>query len=333
MAPRLFIAAGWALLMLGGSPRRAGAADGSQDNPVSIEPRLRFTPTRRPSADSPGVGNFRINSNLVLIPVNVVDVRDRQVLGLTREQFRIYDNEVEQSITQFASEDAPVSVAIVFDSSASMAPKLRDSREAVAEIVKTANPDDEFTLIEFNSRVHRLVDLTPGGSDILNRLFEIRAKGQTALLDAIYLAVSTMRRARHSRKAIVIISDGGDNCSRYSPLETRQMVREADVQIFAIGIFGMPDWRVRSREEIDGPGLLRSIAEETGGRMFSVDKTDGLSAIAAEIGMSLRHEYLLGYSPAEIAGDGKYHTVKVKVNAKDNVKVFWKAGYYAPGRW
>ena len=209
-----------------------------------------------------------INSDLVLIPVNVVDIRNRQVAGLTREQFKVYDDRVMQSITHFVSEDAPVSLVVVFDASRSMGPKLKSAREAVAELLRTANPADEFALIQFNNRVRRLVEFTDSSGEILNGLAFIQAKGQTALLDAIYLAVETMRRARHQRKAIVVISDGGDNCSRYSVIETRQMVREADVQIFAIGIFDPPTGRRTYSEESDGPELLSSIAEETGGRMF-----------------------------------------------------------------
>src|SRR4051794_1596521 len=237
-----------ALLVFGGRLLLISAAAGSQDTPVSIEPRFRSGPSRNESAKIPRV-DFRVNSNLVLIPVNVLDIRNRQVLGLTREQFRVFDNDVEQPITHSATDDAPVSIAIVFDASGSMGPKLKKSREAVADILNTANPDDEFALIQFSARVQRLVDFTDRSDEVLDRLLSIQSRGQTALLDAIYLATKTMRRARHSRKAIVLISDGGDNRSRHSVLETKQMVREADVQIFAVAIGDGIDKRGRSREE------------------------------------------------------------------------------------
>jgi Ca-activated chloride channel family protein len=320
-----------ALLLFVNSSLPNGVAAEGQDTRVSIEPRLRSGPSGDDSANIP-TANFRVNSNLVLIPVNVLDIRNRQVLGLTREQFRVFDNNVEQPIAQFASDDAPVSVAIVFDASGSMGPKLKKSREAVAEIFNTANPDDEFALIQFNARVQRLVDFTDRTSEILNRILTIQSRGQTALLDAIYLAVNTMRRARHPRKAILLISDGGDNSSRYSVLETMQMVREADVQIFAVAIVGGIDQRGRSREEIQGPELLHSITEETGGRIYVADKIDDLRDAASEIGMTLRHQYLLGYSTPETARDGKYHSVTVKVEGAKGDKVFWRLGYYAPGR-
>src|SRR4051795_9268417 len=198
MPSRALIAiAACALLVFGSRLVRIGAAAGSQDMPVSIEPRLRHEPSRDEIAKFP-TASFQVNSNLVLVPVNALDVRNRQVLGLTREQFRIFDDDVEQPITHFASDDAPVSIAIVFDASGSMGPKLKKSRDAVADILNTANPDDEFALIQFSARVQRLVDFTGRGGEILDGLLSIQSRGATALLDAIYLATKTMRRARHS---------------------------------------------------------------------------------------------------------------------------------------
>jgi VWFA-related protein len=213
-----------------------------------------------------------------------------------------------------------------------MGPKLKKSREAAADILNTANPDDEFALIQFNARVQRLVDFTGSSGEILDGLLSIQSRGPTALLDAVYLAINTMRRARHRRKAIVLISDGGDNCSRYTVLETKQMVREADVQVFALAIVDPTDKRRRTREEIQGPALLDSITEETGGRMFVVDKAEELRAAAAQIGITLRNQYLLGYSTPETARDGKFHSVGVKVNGNQSVRLFWRLGYYAPER-
>jgi Ca-activated chloride channel family protein len=321
-----------AVLVFANGDQSRGTAIAAQDSPVSIEPRLGFATAR--SQKSNGVaGTFLVNSNLVLIPVNVVDIRNRQVAGLTREQFKVYDDRVIQSITHFASEDTPVSVVVVLDASRSMGPKLRSAREAVEELLRTANPADEFALIQFNDRVQRLVEFTGSSGEILNRLAFIHAKGQTALLDAVYLAVDTMRHARHQRKAIVVVSDGGDNCSRYSIPEMRRMIREADAQIFAIGIFDPPNSHPRPFEEVDGPVLLASIAEDTGGRMFSVESPEQLRAVATDIGTMLRNEYLIGYSPSEMERNGKYHRVTVVVEGARDLRLFWKLGYYAPGRW
>src|SRR6185369_2913308 len=159
----------------------------------------------------------------------------------------------------------------------------------------TANPADEFALIEFNDRVRLAVGLTDRVEDIQSRLASTQAKGRTALLDAIYLAVGTMKRARHQRKAVIILSDGGDNSSRYSVTETVGMVREADVQVFAIAIGRDTDSPGLAFEEIEGPELLRQIAELTGGRSFAVKRADGLRAAAVQISDILRHQYVLGY--------------------------------------
>jgi len=246
-------------------------------------------------------------------------------------KFKVYDDRVMQSITHFVSEDAPVSIVVVFDASRSMGPKLKNAREAVAELLRASNPADEFALIQFNDHVQRLGEFTDSSGEMLNRLAFIQAKGQTALLDAIYLALDTMRRARHQRKAIVVISDGGDNCSRYSVLETRQMVREADAQIFAIGIFDPPGSRQHTPEESDGPQLLSSIAEETGGRMFPARTPEELRDVAGRIGTTLRNEYLIGYSPSAMERNGKYHRVTVVLEGARDLRLFWKVGYYAPG--
>jgi Ca-activated chloride channel family protein len=321
-----------AVLFLGSGDQSRGVAMAGQDAPVSIEPRLGFA-TARSQKSNGAAATFRINSDLVLVPVNVVDIRNRQVAGLTREQFKIYDDRVIQSITHFVSEDAPVSLVVVLDASRSMRPRLRSAREAVAELLRTANPADEFALIQFNDRVQRLVEFTGDSGEILNGLAFVQAKGETALLDAIYLAVDTLRGARHQRRAIVVISDGGDNCSRYSVAETRQMVREADAQIFAIGIFDPPNSHPRTPEEADGPILLASVAEETGGRMFPVGSSEELRTVATHIGATLRSEYLIGYSPSAIERDGKYHRVSVVLEGAKDLRLFWKVGYYAPGDW
>jgi VWFA-related protein len=270
-----------------------------------------------------------VNANLVLIPVSVVDLRDRMVLGLAKDQFKVYDEGVEQSITHFATQDAPASVCFVVDCSASMGKlRLKESRGAVMEIMRMAKSDDEFALVQFNERVARLVDLTTRTVDIERRLSLLQSRGQTALLDAIYLAVNTMKRARHSRKAIVLISDGGDNCSRYSVQETRQFVREADVQVFAIGISDPGEKRTRSSDEKDGTELLRAIAEETGGRLFPIGKPNQLRDVAVQIGRTLRNEYVLGFSPSNVDGGGKYHRLQVRLPGMGGARVFSRSGYY-----
>ncbi len=178
----------------------------------------------------------------------------RFVTGLDKENFKLFEDKVEQEITQFSSEDAPLSVGIVFDTSGSMGAKLQKSRQAVAQFMKTANPEDEFFLIQFNDRPELVVPFTPDTEEIQNRLTFTQAKGRTALLDGVYMAMNQMKKARNPRKAILIISDGGDNSSRYTESEVKNAVREADVQIYAIGIFEPMASRGRTPEEMSGPG-------------------------------------------------------------------------------
>src|SRR5262245_46123199 len=178
----------------------------AQDPKVSIDPR--------PAATSPigsadrTAATIRVNADLVLIPVMVTDKKDRLITGLDRSHFRLFEDKVEQAITHFAAEDVPVSIGLVFDASGSMGPKLGKSRAAVAEFLKTANPEDEFFLIQFNDRAQLLSGFTARSDEIQNKLMFIESRGRTALLDAIYLGLSEMRNAKHQRKAILILSDG-----------------------------------------------------------------------------------------------------------------------------
>jgi VWFA-related protein len=259
----------------------------------------------------------------------------RFVTGLERENFKLQEDKVDQEVTQFSSEDAPLSIGIVFDTSGSMGTKLQKSREAVRQFLKTSNPEDEFFLVQFNDRPELAVPLTSEPEDILSRLTFIQSKGRTALLDGVYLAMNTMKKARNGRKAILIISDGGDNSSRYTETEVRNRVREADVQIYAIGIFEPIGGRGRTPEEMGGPGLLAEVTEQTGGRHFAVDNLAELPDVAAKIGLELRNQYVLGYNPKNAARDGKYRRVQVrlvKTTGLPPLKALFRNGYYAPAQ-
>jgi len=296
---------------------------------VTIVPRVKH-PDAAP--DIPR-GDIRVNSTLVLIPVTVTDPLNRVVTGLEREYFRVFEDKSEQKVTHFASEDAPLSVGVVFDISGSMGSKLDKSREAVSQFFKTANPEDEFFLVQFNDRPDLAVDFTTHLEEIQNRLTFTQSKGRTALLDAIYLALHTMKKARNTRKALLIISDGGDNSSRYTESEIKNRVREADVQIYAIGIFEPIATRGRTPEELAGPGLLTEVAEQTGGRQFSVENLNELPDVAAKIGLELRNQYILGYTPTNRDRDGKYRRVQVKLvqpRGLPPLRASWRLGYYAP---
>jgi VWFA-related protein len=277
--------------------------------------------------------NLRVDTNLVLIPVSVTDPLNRFVTGLERENFKIFEDKVEQTISQFASEDAPLSVGLVFDTSNSMGSKLQKSRQAAAQFFKTANPEDEFFLVQFNDRPELVIPFTSNPEEIQNRLTFTQAKGRTALLDGIYLAMNYMKKAKNPRKAVLVISDGGDNSSRYTESEIKNLVREADVQLYAIGIFEPIGARGRTAEELSGPGLLSELAEQTGGKHFAIENINELPDVAAKIGIELRNQYLIGYSPKNQDRDGKYRKVQVKLiqpRGLPPLRPSWRQGYYAP---
>jgi Ca-activated chloride channel family protein len=300
---------------------------------VSITPRARTAPADPNETIADRRADIRVDTTLVLIPVAVTDPMSRFVTGLDKENFKIYEDKVEQEIKQFSSEDAPLSVGIVFDTSGSMGAKLQRSRQAVAQFMKTANPEDEFFLIEFSDRPELVQGFTKETEEIQNRLTFTQAKGRTALLDGLYMAMNQMKKAHNPRKAILIISDGGDNSSRYTESEVRNAVREADVQVYAIGIFEPIASRGRTIEELNGPSLLAELAEQTGGRHFAVDNLAELPDVAAKIGIELRNQYVLGYSSKNTVRDGKYRRVQVKlvkVNGLPPLRAMFRTGYYAP---
>ena len=299
------------------------------------EPRVSIVPRPLPKSSSTGgadreLPRLRVDVDLVLVPVLVTDPEDRLVTGLGKNQFKLYDNKVEQEITHFAREDAPVSIGLVFDCSGSMGPKLRQSRAAVAEFIRSANPEDEFSLVTFNDHARMVAGFGSGNAEIENQLLFIQSRGETALLDAIYLAMNGMKHAKYSRKAILIISDGGDNASRYTVREVKNWIREADVQIYSIGIFESPALRTRTVEEAFGPALLEEIAESTGGRLYEVYDLKDLRDIATKIGNALRNQYVLGFSPGA-AHDGKYHRIQVKIpkiQGLPKLHASFRSGYY-----
>ena len=206
-------------------------------------------------------------------------------------------------------DDEPVAVELVFDVSGSMGSKLQKSRQAAAEFFKTSNPEDEFFLVEFNDQPKMVVPLTRNVEDIQNQLTWAQSKGRTALLDAIFLAMHEMKNSKKNRKALLIISDGGDNSSRYTEGEVKNLVRENDVLIYAIGVFESGGGRMRTQRAV---GLLSELSEQTGGRHLPADASE-LPDIAAKIGVELRNRYVLGFSPTNQVRDGRYHTLQVKV--------------------
>ncbi len=273
---------------------------------------------------------IRVDVNLVLVPVTVTDPLNRLVTGLERQDFFVYENNALQKLKSFSAEDAPVSIGIIFDLSGSMTDKINRARSSILEFLRTANPQDEFFVIGFNDRPELITDFTSNVDNIESRLLTVKPGHRTALLDAIYFGLNKMKQAKNERKALLVVSDGGDNRSRYTESEVRAVVRESDVQIYSIGIF---DQYAPTREEQLGPILLHDVSEETGGQLFRVDDLADMADIATKISAELRNQYVLGYRSEDAKRDGKWRKLKVKLVPPEGLPqltVHARTGYYAP---
>jgi len=288
-----------------------------------------------PGQPIPRGRSIHVDVDLALVNVTVTDPYSRIVTGLEADNFRVFEDNIEQEVVNFSSEDVPISIGVILDLSGSMANKLGKAKEAALQFFKTANPEDEFFLVGFNERAQVLSPFTSNVEDLEGRMLTASAKGKTALLDAIYLGLSKMRAAQNGKRALLIISDGGDNNSRYNEKDIKQLVREADTQLYSIGIFEPIAYRSRTPEELNGPSLLNEMTELTGGRAFTIENLNDLPDIAAKIGMELRNQYILGYRPSNKAHDARWRKIKVKLRTPKGLPpltAYSKTGYYAPGR-
>jgi Ca-activated chloride channel family protein len=299
--------------------------------PEAPKPDLLTSTTGTPTPDlSAHVRPLKVDVDLVLVPVTITDPMNRLVTGLDKENFQLFEGNASQQIRTFSAEDAPVSLGVIFDSSGSMSSKMDRAKDAVVEFFKTANPQDEFFMITFSDEPEEVSDFTSSVDEIQNKLVFAVPRRRTALLDAIYMGVSKMRQAKYPKKALLIISDGGDNHSRYTEGEIRSLVKEADVMIYAIGIY---DRYASAVEERLGPQLLSDITELTGGRAFTIDNPNDLGDVATKIGVELRNQYVLGYRPTKVMHDGKWRKIKVKLlppKGLPPLRVYARTGYYAP---
>jgi Ca-activated chloride channel homolog len=279
---------------------------------------------------------IQMNVELALVNVTVTEPYNRPVTGLEKENFRAFEDGVEQEIVHFSSEDQPISIGVVFDMSGSMSNKLDKARQAVVQFFRTANPKDEFFMVSFNDRAEMTSGFTTSVEELQNRMMYTSAGGRTALFDGIYLALSQMKDAHPGyKKALLVVSDGGDNHSRYTENDVRNFLKEADCQLYAIGVYDANDM-ARSREERYGPTLLAELAEMSGGRSFPVSRLSDLPDIATKIAMELRNQYVLGYRPSNTDHDGTWRRIRVRVanlpKGFPPLNVYAKTGYYAPGR-
>jgi Ca-activated chloride channel family protein len=300
---------------------------------VHITPLVKSSPSTMAGLTLPesAAKMIKVSVDLVLVPVTIVDDMNRHIKGLQSENFNLFEGKHQQHIRYFSSEDVPISVGIVLDLSGSMKTKIERAREAIQEFLKSANPDDEFFLVTFSDIPQMSSGFTSQIEDIENQLVYARPNGRTALLDALQLAMAKMTHARYQRKALLVISDGGDNHSRYTEGEVKSAFKEADVAMYSVGIF---DRTFSTEEEMLGPELLRQLSDLTGGREFTIDNPNDLIPVAKIIGSELRNQYLLGYQPTMAPRDGKWHKIRIKFRRPKKVRlppvhVYAKSGYYA----
>jgi Ca-activated chloride channel family protein len=273
--------------------------------------------------------NIKTNVNLVLVDVTVTDREGRVVNGLKARDFSVLDEKREQKVRYFSTEDAPISVAVLIDSSSSMWRNFDHVRSAALDFFRESNPQDEFAIISFAVTPTVVIDFSDHIDELQPVLWSIEPKGYTALSDAIYWGANYVRRGRYAKKALLLISDGGENHSRYTQSEVRKMLEEADVQLYAIDIFKAYPKTV---EERSGLVWLDEMTTASGGRTFLVHDAAEIRAAVKQISTELRNQYVLGFVPESLDRGNKWHKLKVKLNpaTESNLHVYAKKGYYAP---
>jgi len=275
-----------------------------------------------------GVADIRIHSDLVLINALVTDRRGRVITGLDASRFRLFEDGQEQVVKYCVSEDAPVSIGLVLDTSGSMGDKLDLLKQGAIQFVQAANPADEYFVVEFQSRPQVVIPFTIATDQVFRELAHIQAGGSTALFDAVQVAVHEMKKAAYSRKALLIVSDGMDNHSRHSERSTRRLVSEIDFPIYAINVW-QPQYGNRYAIQRRDPETLESISAPTGGRAFAVRDLKKLPAVTELISLEIRHEYVLGYVPPNRDSNGEFHKVRINVPMGERLRISNRAGYYA----
>jgi len=277
----------------------------------------------------PRTPDLRANVDLVLVAVTVLDRTDKTVTGLRADNFTVLDNKIAQTVKYFSSEDTPISLTVILDTSGSMSAKVQPARTAAIRLFTAANPQDELRLVTFSDVPRPASDLADPMDDVQTTLTAIKPHGFTALWDTMYVAIMDLKRAQYERKAIVLISDGGDNHSRHTQSEIKCLLKEAGVQVYALGMF---DRSPTTREEKVGPLLLDEVTSTTGGRLFSVYDPPELTRAVTQISLELRNRYVLGYYPSNRERHGKWRRLKVQLVAppQPGLRVYVRKGYYGP---
>jgi VWFA-related protein len=263
---------------------------------------------------------MKVDVSMKLVPITVTDAKDQPVTNLSPSSFRVFEDNVEQKVVSFHREEGPVSVGFIFDASGSMKNRMDRSIAAMKQFLNTLMPGDEFFLIRFSDRPALIRGFTDDGDDILSALSSVQPEGWTALNDAICLGIQHMKHAKNSRRALVVLTDGGDNSSRYSDSEVRSLVREADVRVYSIGLF-------------ERPHFLEKLGTDSGGRAFWAHKLSDLPDVIEKLSRDFRNQYVLGYYPNDRLNGGKYRSIRIEIIEtlkRMPLNVFWRRGYYSP---
>ena len=278
------------------------------------------------SSDATKKPLFKVGVDTVFVKVSVTDPLNRFVVGLEKDNFRVYEEKVEQHITHFVQQAAPISVGILFDVSGSMKSNnnINAAKNAIVRFLQSANPEDEFFLVTFNQMPTLVTGFTNETSAIQNQISFKNPGGRTAVYDSVYMGLEQMKAAKNEKKAIILITDGEDNSSRYSSTEVREFARESDVQIYGIGEEGQLGY---------GKSEIQNIVAMTGGRAFFPDNFNELDYYIDLIHSELRNQYVLGYVPTNKSHNGKWRKIQVKLDPPAGLPrliIHAKEGYYAP---
>jgi VWFA-related protein len=283
-------------------------------------------------SDEGEASRFRVSSEMVLVNATVVDSHGRPISGLSRESFRLFENHAEKKIAWFSEDQTPLSMLIVFDTSGSMAGKLQRCAEAVAELLRTSQTSDQFALVTFSSQPRLAQSWTRDETAIPSALLNARASGTTAVIDALRMAGRYAHTGANARKLLFVLSDGGDNSSRYSETQVLRQLQELDLELYAVDIREpgpTPAWPGLR----EGPGLLGRLCEGLSGRYIAVERMGELAGAVERIRREIRSQYVLGYRPAALRRDGRFHPVEVKVTppaGMHRISVRWRRGWREP---
>ncbi len=283
------------------------------------------------SSQNSSSGNYtiRMNTNLVVLSATVVDHNNALVFGLGKDNFQVYENRILQQIKTFSHEDLPVAVGLVIDNSGSMRTKRADVIASALIFVDSSNPHDQMFVVNFNEHVTYGLPLeipfTDRADQLQLALSTIKAVGETALYDAIDAALDHLTQSKCDKKALILISDGGDNASAHSLAQIVEKARHSAAVIYTVGIF----------DEQDGdhnPGLLKRFAKETGGEAFFPASSKQIPLICEGIARDIRNQYTLGYAPLITKQDAGYRVVDVRASAPahGHLTVRTRTGYFLP---